>query len=74
MRACELKICRRLTDFGAVHHQSQMFGFDMFTARFQTVVHGGLQANLMAIATSVYTGLHGMVGLGMLMHGIILSE
>ena len=42
MRAGQLKISRSLTDFGTVHHQSQMFGFDMFTPRFQTVVHGGL--------------------------------
>lgn len=47
-----------------------MLGFNMFAARFQAVVHGGLQANLMTKATSFYTGLRGVFGVGWLMHGI----
>ena len=74
MRAGKLKISRSLADFCAAHHQPQVFGFHMLTASFNAVIHGGLQANLMAGATSIYAGLRGVFGVGWVMHGILQSE
>jgi hypothetical protein len=47
----------------------------MFSADLKTMIHGGLQADLMAMATSRYTGLHGLfsVGMGELIHVILLE-
>lgn len=39
MRAGQLKIGRCLANFGAVQHQAQMFGFDMLSAGFNTMIH-----------------------------------
>jgi hypothetical protein len=52
-----------------------VFWFNVFSAGFKTMIHGGLQADLMAMATSRYTGLHGLfsVGVGGLIHGILLG-
>lgn len=60
MRAGQLKIGRSLADLGTVQHQAQMFGFDVLTAGFQTMVHRGLQTNLVAQATRRYASLRGM--------------
>jgi len=49
-----------------------MFGLNMLATRFQAVVHRGMQANLMAGATSFYTGLRGVFGVGWVMHRILL--
>jgi len=35
-----------------------MFCFDVLSAGFEATVHGGLQADLMAMVTSLNTGLH----------------
>ena len=66
VRATELEIGRCLADLGAVHHQTEVFCFNVFSASLKTMIHGGLQADLMAMATSFYTGLHGLfcVGVG----------
>lgn len=65
IRATELEIDRCLANLGAVHYQTEVFCFKVFSAGFKTVVHSGLQANLMAMATSLYTGLHGLFSVGM---------
>ena len=70
MRATELKIGRCLADLGAVHDETEMFCFNVLSTGLEAVVHGGLQANLMASATSFYTGLRGVFRVGWLMHGI----
>ena len=64
VRATELEIGRCLADLGAVHHQTEMFCFNVFSASLKTMIHGGLQADLMAMATSLYTGLHGLFSVG----------
>jgi hypothetical protein len=64
MRTTELKIGRCLADLGAVHHETEVFCFNVLSAGLEAVVHGGLQADLMAMATSLYTGLHGLISLG----------
>jgi hypothetical protein len=35
---------------------------------YETVVHGGLQADLIAMGTSLYTGLHSVFSVGWLIH------
>ncbi len=64
MRATQLEISRGLANFGAIHQQAEMFGFDVFTAGLEAVVHGGLQADLITTATSFDTGLHGVFDMG----------
>lgn len=68
----ELKISRCLADFGAVHHQSKVVCLDMLSTGYETVVHGGLQADLIAMGTSLYTGLHSVFSVGWLIHRILL--
>lgn len=72
MRATELEISRCLANFGAAHHQPEVFCFNMLTAGFEAVVHGGLQADLMTMAASLYAGLHGVFSVCWLIHGILL--
>ena len=60
MRATKLEIGRGLAHLGAVHHESEMFCLDVLSYGLKAVVHGSLQADLMAIATSINTGLHGV--------------
>jgi len=77
MRATQLEISRCLADLGAVHQESEMFCLDVLSSGLKAVVHGGLQAGLMAVATSINTGLHGVFrhfgsfGLGWVIHGIL---
>lgn len=71
-RTAQHEIKRRLTDFGAVHHQAEMTGFDMPAARFQAVIHGGLQASLMAIVACCNAGLHALVVSHIHEHGSLL--
>ncbi|WP_186289692.1 hypothetical protein [Methylomonas koyamae] len=71
MRSGQLEICQSLADLGAVQHQSQMFGFDMFPARFQAMVHRSVQTNLVAKAACGNTRLRCMFRLGYLMHGVL---
>jgi hypothetical protein len=73
MRAAELEIGRRLANFGAVHHKTEVICFNVLSASFKAVVHGRLQANLMAMTTSFYTGLHGFFSVGWVIHGILLN-
>ena len=63
-RVNELKIGRCLADLGAADHKTEVFCLDVFSAGLETVVHGGLQADLMAMTTSLYTGLHGGFSVG----------
>jgi hypothetical protein len=72
MRATELKIGRCLADFGAVDHETEVICFNMLSAGLKAVVHGGLQADLMAIATSLNTCLHSWFCVGWVIHGILL--
>jgi len=60
LRTAELKIGRRLANLGAVHQEAEVFGFNMFAAGLQAVVHRGCQTDLMAVATSLDTGLRGV--------------
>lgn len=71
-RVNELKIGRCLADLGAADHETEVFCFNMLSASLKTVVHGGLQADLMTMATSLNTGLHGLISMGWVIHGILL--
>jgi hypothetical protein len=66
--APELKIGRGLADLGAAHQQTEVFRLDVFSARLEAVVHRGLQADLMAMAARIDTGLHRMFRMGCLIH------
>jgi hypothetical protein len=57
-RATELEISRCLADLGTVHHEAKVFYFNMLSTRLKTVVHGGLQADLVAMITCFYAILH----------------
>ena len=72
MRATELKIGRCLADLRTIHHETEMFCFNVLSAGLEAVVHGGLQADLMAMATSLNTGLHVLFSVGWVIHGILL--
>lgn len=72
MRTAELEIGRCLADLGAVHHETEMFCFNVLPASLEAMVHGGLQADLVAMSTSLYTGLHGLFSVGWMIHGILL--
>jgi len=74
MRATELKIGRCLANLGAVHHEPEVINFNMLSAGLKAVVHGSLQADLMAMATSFYTGLHGLFSVGWVIHGTLLRK
>ena len=63
-RATELKIGRCLADLGAADHETEVFCFNMLSACLEAVIHGRLQADLMAMTTSLYTGLHGLSDVG----------
>lgn len=63
-RVNEQKIGRCLADLGAADHETEMFCFNMLSASLEAVIHGGLQADLMAMTTSLYTGLHGGFSVG----------
>jgi len=62
-----------LADLGTVHHQTKVFRLDVLAAGIEAMVHGGLQANLMATATSFYTGLHGVFSVGWFVHRMLLK-
>lgn len=72
MRAAELEIGRCLAELCAVHQETEVFCLDVLPACFEAVDHGGLQADLMAMAASLYTGLHGLFSVSWLIHGILL--
>jgi hypothetical protein len=74
MRATELKIGRCQADLGAVHDETEVFCFNVLSTGLEAVVHGGLQADLMATATSLDTGLRGVFsgGVGRVIHGVLL--
>lgn len=67
----ELKIGRCLADLGAVDHETEVFRFNMLSARLEAVVHGACQADLMTMAARLDTGLHGVFrgGMGLMFHG-----
>ena len=67
----ELKIGRCLAYLGAADHETEVFCFNMLSAGLEAMIHGGLQADLMAMTTSLYTGLHGVFrgGMGLMFHG-----
>jgi len=73
MRAAELKVGRCLADLGTVHHQTEVFRLDVLSAGIEAMVHGSLQTDLMATATSFYAGLHGMFSVGRFVHRILLK-
>ena len=58
-RAGQLQVSRSLANLRTVDHQTEMARFNMLTAGFKTMVHGGLQANLIAFRAGVNAGLHG---------------
>ena len=63
-----------MADFGAVNHETKVICFNVLSAGLKAVVHGGLQADLMAMATSLYTGLHVVFSVGWVIHGILLRK
>ena len=74
MRVTELKINRGLANLGAIDHESEVICFNMLSTCLKAMVHGSLQADLMAIATSFYTGLHGVFSVSWVIHGILLRK
>ena len=72
-RSAKLKIGRHLADLGAIHDEMEVWCFNVLSAGLKAMVHGGLQADLMATATSLDTGLHGVFsgGVGWVIHGIL---
>ncbi|MGZ8159680.1 MAG: hypothetical protein ACXWT1_18930 [Methylobacter sp.] len=73
-RIHELKIGRCLTYLSAADHKTEMFCLDVLAAGFEAVVHGGLKADLMAMTTRFYTGLHGVFSMCWLFHEILLKR
>jgi hypothetical protein len=57
-RAGQLQVSRSLANLRTVDHQPEMARFNMLTAGFKTMVHGGLQANLIALRAGVHARLH----------------
>jgi hypothetical protein len=49
-----------------------VFRLDVLSAGLEAVVHGGLQADLMTMTTSLYAGLHGVFSMSWLFHEILL--
>jgi hypothetical protein len=60
-----------LTHFGTIHHQPEMSGFDVLTAGFQAMVHGGFQTGLVTAGAGINTGLHIVFGIHMTSIGLI---
>ena len=58
-RAGQLQVSRSLANLRAVDHQPEMARFNMLTAGVKAMVHGGLQASLIALCAGVNAGLHG---------------
>jgi hypothetical protein len=56
------EVCRQLADFGAVHHQAEVFRLNVPSAHFQAMIHRRLQAGLGATVADVDTRLHGEMG------------
>jgi hypothetical protein len=71
--ATELKIGRRLADLGAIHQEPEVWCFNVLSAGLKAMVHGGLQADLMATAACLDTGLQAMFSVCWLIHGLLLS-
>jgi hypothetical protein len=71
-RTAELEVGRHLAYLGAIHHQTEVLRFDMLSTGTETVVHRGLQTNLMARGTSLYAGLHGTFLHGVFAHSAFL--
>jgi hypothetical protein len=77
MRATQLEIGRGLAHLGAVRQESEMSCLDVLSSGLKAVVHGGLQTDLMAVAASINTGLHGVfrhfgvLGMGCVIHEIL---
>jgi hypothetical protein len=61
-RAGQLQVCRSLANLGAIDHQPEMLRFYVLTAGFKTMLHSGLQANLIALRAGVNAGLHSIRG------------
>jgi hypothetical protein len=57
-RTGKLQVCRSLANLCAIDHESEMARFYVLTAGFKTMLHGGLQASLIALRASVNAGLH----------------
>jgi hypothetical protein len=57
-RAGQLQVSRSLANLRAVDHQPEMARFNMLIAAFETMIHGGLQASLIALRAGVNAGLH----------------
>jgi len=50
--------CRRPTDFGACHHQTEMSLLDVFATHFEAMAHRGRKTYLMAVRAGVDAALH----------------
>ena len=71
--AAELKIGRCLADLSAIHQETEVYCCNVLSAGLKAMVHGGLQADLMAMATRLDTGLQAVFSVCWLMHGIRLN-
>ncbi|SFN46708.1 hypothetical protein SAMN05216386_1095 [Nitrosospira briensis] len=72
--AAQHEMQRRLTYFCTVHHKTEMFRLDVLATRFQAMVHGGLQAGLVAMAACSNASLHAFVIGSKHKHGNLLFE
>lgn len=63
-RATKLEISRGLANLRTTDHQTKVIRCNVLSAGLEAVVHGGLQADLMAMAARLDTGLHGLFSVG----------
>jgi len=73
MRAAKQKIGRSLADLGAIHQETKVICFNMFSTGFETMIHARLQADLVTTAAGGYTDLHVVFSLSRLIHGVLLK-
>jgi hypothetical protein len=73
MRAARQKIDRSLADFCAIHQETKVICFYVFSSGLEAMIHAGLQANLVAATASGYTNFHDVSGVGSLIHGVLLK-
>jgi hypothetical protein len=62
-----------LANLGTVHHEAEVFCFNMLSTSLKTVVHSGLQTDLMAMATCRNTGRQGNFNMFWVIHNVLLK-
>lgn len=72
--AARHEVRRRLANLGAVHHQPEVFGLDVFTAHRQTVRHRHLQARAVALLACLDAFFHRIIGHRLVNHDLYPQE